>query len=189
MKAARLEFMKAQLSMDSSKLVFIDESASNLAMTRRYSRAPRGERAVAPRPVHPENITMVGALRTTGMGAMMTLPGAMNGPVFLAWIREVLVPTIRPGEVVVMDNLSVHKVDGVADTIEAAGASLLYLPPYSPELNPIEECWSKMKTLLRTAAARTQDKFNQAIVNAMANITPTDCAGWYRHAGYPIQST
>ena len=158
-------------------------------MTRLYARAPRGQRALATKPVNRgRHVTMLGALSLAGMVAAMTVEGFTDGAVFLAFLQEVLMPQLRPGQLLLMDNLCAHKVPGVAATCAAAGVRLLYLPPYSPDFSPIEECWSKVKTLLRTKAARTLAALEQAIAEALAAITSQDAHGWFAHAGYCVVS-
>ena len=154
-------------------------------MARMYGRAPRGERCVAAIPHgHWKTTTFTGALRLSGMTAPMTLDGAMTGDAFLAYIEQVLVPTLKPGDIVVMDNLASHKPEAVRIGIEAAGAELRYLPPYSPDLNPIENAFSKLKSLLRKAAARTIDELEAAIKNALPTFKPAECANYFKAAGY-----
>jgi transposase len=159
-------------------------------MTREYARSPRGERAPGRKPFRwGPNITILGALFATGLRATMTVEGGTTREVFLAYITQVLVPQLAPGNVVVMDNLSAHKVPGVREAIEAAGATVLYLPPYSFDFNPIELAWSKLKALLRTAEPRTRDDVDRQIAVAMARISRRDAAGWFRHCGYRRQRT
>src|SRR5512144_2046426 len=135
---------------------FVDESGINLALTRLYGRAPRGQRAVGSTPInYGENISLIGALGFSGLEAPMMIAGAIDGDVFRVWIEQGLCPTLVTGDIVVMDNLQAHKVRGIREAIEGGGARLIYLPPYSPDLSPIEACWSKIKTALRAAAART----------------------------------
>lgn len=168
--------------------MFVDEAGVNVAMARLYGRAARGQRASGSVPQNwGDNISIVSAMSSTGLRASLTVPGAIDGEVFLIYVREVLSPTLREGDVVVMDNLGVHKAAGVREAIEAAGASLLYLPPYSPDLNPIEKCWSKIKTALRAAAARTREALDQEITAAIAAVTSGDAAGWFRSCGYGLQ--
>ena len=158
-------------------------------MSRLYARAPRGQRAQATRPVNRgRHITMLGALSLTGLVAAMTVDGFTDGEVFLTFLREVLVPQLRPGQVLIMDNLKAHKVAGVAAACAAAGVRLLYLPPYSPDFSPIEECWSKVKAILRAKAARTREALEQAIAEALDAVTTTDAHGWFAHAGYCVVS-
>jgi transposase len=174
-----------QSDLAPEKLVFIDETGASTKMARMYGRAPRGERCVAAIPHgHWKTTTFTGALRLTGMTAPMTLDGPMNGDAFLAYIEQVLVPTLKPGDVVVMDNLASHKPAAVRIAIETAGAELRYLPPYSPDLNPIENAFSKFKSLLRKAAARTVDELEAAIKNALPAFKPAECANYFKAAGY-----
>lgn len=154
-------------------------------MTRDYARAPAGERAHGAAPYNwGDNITMIGALGFTSVLAMMTIPGAIDGEVFLAFIVQVLAPKLKHGDVVIMDNLSSHKVKGVREAIEAAGAELRYLPPYSPDMNPIEPCWSKLKQSIKTAEARTVDALIDVIEIAIDGVTAADARGWFGHCGY-----
>jgi transposase len=154
-------------------------------MARLRGRAKRGERCRAPVPHgHWQTTTFTGALRVHGMTAPMVLDGAMNGTAFLAYVEQVLAPTLRPGDIVIMDNLPAHKRSGVQVTIEAAGATLRYLPPYSPDFNPIENAFAKLKALLRKAAARTLDDLWNAIRDALPQFTPAECANYFAAAGY-----
>ncbi len=154
-------------------------------MARLRGRSPRGERCRAPIPHgHWKTTTFVGALRLSGMTAPMTLDGAMYGDAFLAWIEQVLVPTLKPGDIVVMDNLPAHKVAGVCEAIEAAGATRLFLPAYSPDFNPIEMAFSKLKASLKKAAARTVTDLWDAIAAAIDAIKPAECANYFAAAGY-----
>lgn len=130
---------------------------------------------------------MLGAIGIMGVIAMMTLSGAADGDVFLAYVKNFLAPRLEQGQVVVLDNLSVHKVSGVQEAIEAAGCKVIYLPPYSPELSPIEECWSKVKHLLKKTGARTREALDEAIAYALQQVTPKDCEGWFNHCGYRYQ--
>lgn len=169
-------------------MVFIDESGCNIAMSREYARAPVGERAQDDQPARwGDNVSLVGAIGICGLRTLMTLEGAVDGDAFLAFVQHFLVPQLRPGDIVVMDNLSVHKRCGIREAIEAVGAELRYLPPYSPDFNPIEECWSKLKSILRTIGARTRETLEAAIASAMLAVTATDAAGWFQHAGYRLQ--
>jgi transposase len=170
-----------------SQLIFIDESGASTSMQRTRGRAPRGERCVASGPAgHWQISTMIGAVRLDGPLCCATLEGAVNADAFLLWIRESLCPALRPGDVVVMDNLSSHKAPGVRTAIEGVGARLLYLPPYSPDFNPIENMWSKVKQSLRSAAARTRDALGAAVTAALATVTAADCQGFFTHCGYAI---
>jgi transposase len=154
-------------------------------MTRRYGRAKSGHRLVAAVPHgHWKTTTFVGALRCDGLTAPMVIDGAINGELFLATVEQVLVPTLKPGDVVIMDNLRVHKIAAVRQAIEAAGATLLFIPPYSPDLNPIELAFSKLKALLRARAIRTTEALWRAFGDLCNNISPTECANYFRHDGY-----
>lgn len=154
-------------------------------MTRLYARARRGLRAVMTAPVNKgKNVTIIGALGLSGIVAAMTVEAATTGLIFLAFLEQVLCPLLRPGQVVVMDNLSAHKVEGVRTLIEATGARLLYLPSYSPYLNPIEQCWSKLKAILRSKQAREPTALDQAITEAIEAVSPVDAHGWFKHCGY-----
>ena len=170
-----------------SKLKFLDEAGSNLAMTRLYGRGAKGERVIETvTQNYGENITMLAALSFSGIEAPMTINGAVDGIVFKVYVEEVLCPTLEPGDIVVMDNLPAHKVAGIREMIEAIGARLIYLPPYSPDLNPIEKCWSKIKTYLRKAKARTRDELEKALREALLLVTEEDAQGWFRSCGYAI---
>jgi transposase len=131
---------------------------------------------------------MIGALGLVGLIGMMTIEGGTDAAVFEAFVKHILVPKLQPGDIVVLDNVGAHKPDGIRKLVEAAGATLRFLPPYSPELNPIEECWSKFKTRLKRLAARTQQALDAAIAETIDLITPSDAAGWFRHAGYSVQA-
>jgi len=177
--------MAARWEADS--LVFVDESGTQTNMTPRYSRAPRGQRAagVAPRN-HGKNTTLIAALSAEGIGAAMTLEGAADADAFVAYLTHFLVPTLTPGQIVVIDNLSVHKDKRVAPLIAGAQCRLVYLPAYSPDFTPIEQAFSKLKTFLRRAEARTREGLATAITTALATITATDVAGWFAACGYPL---
>lgn len=166
-------------------LVFIDETGANTKMDRRYGRMFRGQRLVAKVPHgHWKTTTFVGALRATGITAPLVVDGPMNGDVFLAYVEQQLAPTLRPGDTVIMDNLSSHKRVGVREAIESTGASLVYLPPYSPDLNPIELAFSKLKAKLRQAAARTVTDLENAIAQICDQFTSQECKAYFRHCGY-----
>lgn len=185
MKEQRRVWRTSQPDLDPARLVFIDETGASTKMTRARGRALRGERCLAPVPHGRwKTITFTGALRLDGMTAPMVLDGAMNGEAFLAYVEQVLVPTLRPGDIVVMDNLPAHKPVGVRTAIEAAGASLMYLPPYSPDLNPIEMAFAKLKALLKQAAARTVDALLEAIAEAIKAFTTRECRNYLTAAGY-----
>jgi transposase len=171
--------------LELKRLKFVDESGVNLALTRLYGRAPTGERAIGSVPQnYGSNITLLGALGVTGVTALMTVEGATDGEVFLAFVEQVLCPTLGPGDIVVMDNLSAHKVAGVREAVEGHGAQLIYLPPYSPDLSPIEQCWSKLKAVLRGIGARTREALEAAILQALDTVTESDALAWFAHYGY-----
>lgn len=173
--------------LDLSRFKFIDESGVNLAMTRLYGRAPRGERATGSVPInYGSNLTMIGALGVGGLEAMMTVDGATDGEIFRVYVVEVLCPSLRRGDIVVMDNLRAHKVSGIREAIEGRGAKLIYLPPYSPDLSPIEMCWSKIKTELRAIGGRTRRRLEGAIKKALSTITKSDALSWFAHCGYKL---
>ena len=154
-------------------------------MTRQWGRAPKGQRVNEATPQgHWQVLTTLGAMSLRGIDAAMTVESATDGDVFRAYVEQVLCPKLRPGDVVVMDNLSAHKVAGIRALIESRGAQLLYLPPYSPDLNPIEKAWSKFKKFLRDAKARTQEALDQAVTDALKTITADNAAAWFRHCGY-----
>ena len=175
----------AQPDLDPEHLVFIDETGASTKMARLRGRARRGQRCRAPIPHgHWETTTFTGALRLGGMTAPMVLNGAMNTDAFRAYIEQVLMPTLVPGDVVVMDNLPAHRSAGVRAAIEATGAQLRYLPPYSPDFNPIENAFAKLKAILRKAAARTIDDLWDVIRDALPQFTPQECANYFTAAGY-----
>lgn len=158
-------------------------------MTRHWGRAPRGQRVREATPQsHWQTLTIFAALTTRGLQAPMTIPEPTDGDIFLAYIEQVLCPRLDPGQVVIMDNLSAHKVAGVRELIEAAGARLLYLPPYSPDLNPIEQAWSKVKQVLRSLKARTPEALEGAVAEALSAVTPANATAWFAHCGYGLQT-
>lgn len=166
----------------------MDESGATTQMTRNYGRAPRGQRVREATPQsHWQILTIFAALTTRGLEALMTMPEPTDGDIFLAYVEQVLCPRRRPGQVVIRDNLSAHKVPGVRESIEAAGARLLYLPPYSPDLNPIEQAWSKVKQILRSLKARTSEALESAVAEALSTITGANAIAWFSHCGYGLQ--
>lgn len=183
--AARAELKAEQPLLDAPRLVFIDETAVTTKMVRQYGRAPRGERLVAKVPHgHWKTLTLVAALRIDGVTAPYVVDGAMDGPSFLSYVQQVLAPTLRKGDVVFMDNLRTHKVDGVREAVEAAGAHVRYLPAYSPDFNPIEMAFSKLKAALRREAARSVTALVKLIGKLVKSFAPDECANYFRHAGY-----
>jgi transposase len=175
-----------QLAADpAARLVFVDESGANTKLTRLRGRAPEGQRLTGRVPHgHYQTSTLIAGVRLKGPCAPWLFEGALNGEMFLAWIREGLAPVLEPGDVVILDNLSTHKVLGVREALAAVGARLLYLPPYSPDFNPIENLWSKVKQSLRSQAPRTGHELLQAAKVAFDAITTNDCHGFFLHAQY-----
>jgi len=183
----RAEWRERTVSFLIERLKFLDESGSNLALTRLFGRAAPGVRVAEGVPQnYGENVTILAALGVGGVSAPLTVNGAVDGAVFLTYVRQVLAPTLMTGDVVVMDNLGAHKVAGVREAIEAKGARVEYLPPYSPDFNPIEKCWSKIKTALRAAKARTREALEAALKEALLIITEADVRAWFTHCGYPV---
>jgi transposase len=183
--AAREAWRDQQSSLEPDRLVFIDETWATTNMTRRYGRSPRGQRLVARVPHgHWKTSTFVAGLRATGLTAPLVVDGAMNGEIFRAYVEQVLAPTLEAGDIVILDNLSSHKVAGVREAIEACGASLVYLPPYSPDLNPIEQAFAKLKALLRKLAARTVHALWDALGDILARFTPQECVNYLTNVGY-----
>ncbi len=181
----REAWFAGQLDLDPARLVFIDETWASTNMARRYGRAPRGRRLRVGVPHgHWKTTTFVAGLRATGLIAPFVLDGPINRDAFEAYVAKVLVPELRPGDVVIMDNLSSHKGPRVREMIERAGATLLYLPPYSPDFNPIENAFAKLKTLLRKAGERTVEGLWTAIGRLLDAFTPSECANYLAAAGY-----
>jgi transposase len=181
----RWAWFEGQPDLDPDRLVFIDETWASTKMARTHGRAPRGERLRSPVPHgHWKITTFVAGLRNSGIVAPMVLDGPINGATFQAYIEQVLVPELKCGDIVVMDNLGSHKGAAVRAAIEAAGASLLYLPPYSPEFNPIENAFAKLKAMLRKAAARTVEGLWNAIGRIVDTFTPAECANYFAAARY-----
>jgi transposase len=171
--------------MNPEKLIFIDETGTKTNMSRRYGRCPKGQRLVARVPHgHWKTNTFIAALRHTRLTAPMVLDGPIDGNSFRAWVQQCLVPTLTPGDVVVMDNLSVHKVSGIKEMIQHAGAQLLYLPPYSPDLNPIEMAFARLKAWLRKLAAHTTQELHLAIALAIENCSHNECINYFKASGY-----
>lgn len=174
--------------MDPASFVFLDETGATTNMARRYGWGPRSERLVDAAPHgHWRTTTFVAGLRSTGIMAPLVVDGSMTGETFRAYVEQALAPALSPGDVVVMDNLAAHKVAGVQEAIHAAGASLLYLPPYSPDLNPIEQMFAKLKALLRKAAARTRDALWITIGHLLDAFTPAECRNYLENSGYAFE--
>jgi transposase len=183
----RRHFRERIQEQEADAFVIVDECGSNINLTPLYARAPRGERAEGKVPRNTDkNTTLIASLTTAGVGPAMTLEGATDTAAFVVYIEQVLGPTLVPGQVVVMDNLAAHKDERVRAAIEGRGCVLWYLPAYSPDLSPIEEAFSKLKTLLRRAQARTREALEQAIAVAVQQITREDARGYFAHCGYKL---
>ena len=186
-EVARAKWWQEVVQLDPARLVFIDESGSHLAMTPAYARAPKGQRATAALPKNRgRNTTILGALSMTGWQVAMTLEGAADTVAFEAFIEYFLRPTLVSGQIVVLDNLSIHKSGRVRQLLEEVGCTLLFLPTYSPDLNPIELAWSKLKTFLRRTGARTRELLEVAIGAGLETITAQDARHWFQHVGYQL---
>jgi transposase len=182
---ARRRWIREQGFLDPAHLVFIDETAVTTNMVRLNGWNPRGERLVSDAPMgHWETVTFIAGLRQSGIVAPMLIKGAMNGEAFLAYIEQCLVPTLKRRDIVVIDNVPFHKVAGVEEAIQAVGASLRYLPQYSPDLNPIELLFHPLKTFLRKAAERTIEGLNRCVGSYIRTLDPSECMGYFRHTGY-----
>jgi transposase len=181
----RVLWQKAQPEMDLDKLVFIDESGAKTNMTRLYGRAKHGARAVDSAPGgHWSTTTMISSVRLNGSTAPMVVNGPTTKDIFMIYVKTFLLPTLQKGDVVILDNLSAHKGKEIRELAESVGAELWYLPPYSPDLNPIEKMWSKVKAILRRLKARTEQELISAIAEALEHITPQDVKGWFSSCGY-----
>ena len=181
----RRAWFEGQLDLDPAQLLFVDESGLSTKMARLRGRAPKGERCRAGVPHgHWKTTTFTGALRLSGMTAPFVYDGPMNGAVFLASVEQVLAPTLARGDLVIVDNLPAHKAAGVREAIKRAGAKLMFLPPYSPDFNPIENAFSKLKALLRARAERTIDALWDAVDTLVDAFTPAKCANYFQAAGY-----
>lgn len=184
-RVARRAWRKDQPALDPARLAFVDETGASTNMARRHGRCLKGQRLRCKEPWgHWKTTTFTAALRCSGLTAPMVLDGPMNGEAFLAYTTQVLVPTLNVGDIVILDNLSSHKVAGVKEAIEGVGAMLCYLPPYSPDLNPIEQAFAKIKALLRKAAARTVEHLWQAIADILQAFSPAECAAYLQNSGY-----
>ena len=184
-KGAREVWLEAQRDLDLERLIFIDETGATTKMARLFGRAPRGERCRTALPYgHWKTTTFTAGLRLGGLAAPMILDGPMDGDAFRAYVTQVLVPELELGDIIIMDNLPAHKVRGIREAIEAAGARLFYLPPYSPDFNPIEMAFAKLKAFLRAAAARTIPDLWDTLKNALDAFTPSECRNYFAAAGY-----
>jgi transposase len=186
-ETARAAWRDETAALDPADLIFVDETGAHTALTRRRARAPVGTRAVGAVPRNPgPNLTLLAALTPTGMAAPLVLEGAADRIAFDAYVAQVLVPTLRPGQIVVLDNLSVHKGERTRTLIEGAGCRLLFLPAYSPDFTPLALAFAKLKTALRQLAARTRDTLIEAIGTALATITTADARGFFAHCEFPL---
>ena len=184
-RAQRDGWRNKTAAVDLRRLVFLDESGAKTNMTRLYGRCFDGQRVADARPHgHWCTTTMLSSIRLDGTTAVMVIEAATDAMVFQAYVWQVLIPSLRPGDIVVMDNLSPHKSAGIAEAIEAAGAEVWFLPAYSPDFNPIEKMWSKIKAFLRAAKARTYEALLEAIAAALKTITASDAIGWFESCGY-----
>ena len=175
--------------LDPAQVVFLDETSTHTSLGRHYARAPRGVRAYGSVPRnHGHNITLLAALTPDGIGPSMTITGSIDSAAFTAYVQRFLVPSLQPGQVVILDNLSAHKSAPARQLIEAAGCELRFLPAYSPDFNPIELAFAKLKARLRAAAARDPDTLEQATARAIDAITPADARAFYAHCGFPMRA-
>lgn len=189
-EAERAAWRSQAADLPSQELIFVDETGSHIAMTPLYAYAPRGERAVGKVPRNYGAIMrLLASMSLTGMGPALVLDGAADSAAFEIYVEQLLAPSLRPGQIVILDNLSIHLGSRVKHAIEARGCRLLFLPAYSPDLSPIEEALSKLKTVLRRAGARTRETLQEAIAIALDLITATDALGWFTHCGYPPSSS
>jgi transposase len=185
---ARVDDRQLIAPLDVRRLQCVDESGVKLAMTRRYGRASRGERVSGSVPQHDgSNVTMLGTLGAQGLQAVRTVAGATDADVFRTSVKRGLGPTLRPGDMVVMDHRRAHKAVGVQQALARRGARLVDLPPYSPDLSPIEPGWSNVNTALRTAKAQTRSALDTAITQTLPTVTRADAHGWFRYCGYALQ--
>jgi transposase len=183
----RSQWREQTKELDARKFVFLDESGSNIALTRRYARAPKGKRARGSIPRNRgKNLTLMASLSLGGMGEALILDGAANTEMFEIYIEQILAPSLEPGQMVIMDNLSIHKGNKVRQLIEARGCQVLFLPAYSPDLSPIEEAFSKIKAILRRIGARTREALQEALEYALTTVSASDASGWFSHCGYSL---
>lgn len=189
-QAKREAFISSQASLDAERLIFLDESGFRLGSPPHYGWAPVGEKSCG-KSTHGDwcTMTMIGAIAADGWRSLVTIDSATDAEVFLAYVKQQLVPQLRPGDTIVMDNLSAHKGPDVISAIRAAGATVLFLPPYSPDLNPIEKAWAKLKDILRRLPTLTRDAFDSAVAFAMDTISTADIRAWTTFAGYSVAST
>jgi transposase len=186
-KEKRDEWREFQKTVDPSRLVFLDECGVNTAMTRLYGRGSKEERVVEAVPDRRfQQTTVLSSARLDGTTVPCVFEGALNGGLFREYVQKLLVPALKPGDIVVTDNMSAHKVGGIAEIIEAVGARAIFLPPYSPDFNPVELMWSKMKAILRKLKVRAKELLDEAVAFALNAVTTSDLAGWFAHDGYQL---
>jgi transposase len=186
-EAARGAWRERVKLLDPRRLLFVDESGTNITLSPLYGWAPKGKRAYGKAPRNwGKNVTLIASLSATGMGQSMSVEGATDGAAFETYVEHFLAPTLKKGQIVVMDNLQVHKSKRVRQLIEGAGATVLFLPPYSPDFSPIEEAFSKVKSILRKAQARTHEALIEAIGRALNAVSRRDALGWFAHCGYHV---
>jgi transposase len=182
---ARQAWCEQTKQVEREDLVFVDETGSHTGMTPLYSYAPRGQRAIGKVPRNTgANLTLIASLSTQGMGAALMLDGAADAAAFEVYVERLLAPSLKPGQIVILDNLSIHQGERVRAAIEARGCRLLFLPAYSPDFSPIEGAFSKVKTCLRRAQARSREALQEAIAQALLTVTAQDASGWFTHCGY-----
>ena len=185
MQAKREQWSEFAKETRASQLVFLDESGVNTDMVRRYGWGKGGQRVVDHTPLNtPRSTTILSSIRLDGEITFTTFQGGTTGDKFLSYLKDVLIPALRPGDIVIMDNLRTHHIQAVGELLHGAGAEVLYLPPYSPDLNPIEKLWSKVKAILRKLRVRSLDALDDAIRFALNCVSADDCVGWFRCAGY-----
>jgi len=188
-KVARQVFQEELTTLQAADIIAVDDMGCVTGMSRAYGYAACGTRAVSSEPARRgTRLSLVGALSVDGFLGGLEVTGSVNGEVFEAFIEQVVVPVLRPGKIVLLDNVRMHHQERIQDLIEAQGATVKFLPAYSPEFNPIEECWSKLKAWLRKRAARTVEALQAAITEAIHHVTASDAEGWFRHAGYQFNS-
>ena len=186
---ARAAFEEALPTVPVAQVHVVDDTGVNWGMVRRYGWAPCGRRVVGAQPLNVgPNLSVIGSWERRGVTACLMIEGAVKGEIFKAFVGQMLAPTLKTGDIVYLDNVKFHKVEGVRELVEACGAEVRYLPPYSPEYSPLELGWSKVKEILRSAAARTVDELQEAIKMALDKITEKDIKGWFKHCGYCIES-
>ncbi|MCA1626904.1 MAG: IS630 family transposase [Acidobacteria bacterium] len=185
----RAWFWRRVALLDARRFKFIDEAGSNLALTRLFGRAPKGERVRESVPRnYGQQTSIISAVGLSGPTATFTVEGAVDTAIFNVYVEQVLGPTIEAGDILILDNLSAHRASSIETAAAERGAQVIWLPPYSPDFSPIELMWSKIKTVLRAAKARTREELEQALIAALKLVTADDCAGWFSHCGYQVAS-